>query len=399
MWVHPSGREIAHFTILGLPVSPPPLAVEVHLAGAWHTLNVAGADAWIVVQGPDAPTDTPDVVVLPLGRHVPLVRVTDNPETILRTADPIYVGASELPGPLTLGLGGPCSWPIIYTDCSGPSVDDGLADAGPAEVGPPSVTASLPQEAAERMAVEFLWAWTGERFGLCSLSLRPVREPCRRLATFRGLPRGASTDARFGPGVWTDAGPLAVGGLSCGSCVTRECGCLESRDLILPGPVAAVDEVRIDGETLDPSAYVVYDHSRILRIDGSHWPSRQDLAADPATDPHTFEITYWRGVPVPVGGQVAAGILAREFAKALCNDSSCALPQRVQTVTRQGVTVAVLDEFKNVERGRTGLWAVDSWVASVTRPRRPAKVYSPDDFASPPRSPGRRYPRRPWTSS
>jgi hypothetical protein len=31
-----------------------------------------------------------------------------------------------------------------------------------------------------------------------------------------------------------------------------------------------------------------------------------------------------------------------------------------------------------VEKGRTGIWLVDSWVASVTKPKRGGHVYSVD---------------------
>src|SRR3546814_4772015 len=50
---------------------------------------------------------------------------------------------------------------------------------------------------------------------------------------------------------------------------------------------------------------------------------------------------------------ISAGRLANELAKAACNDKSCGLPQRVQSITRQGVTVAVLDSFDDIDTGHT----------------------------------------------
>jgi hypothetical protein len=96
------------------------------------------------------------------------------------------------------------------------------------------------------------------------------------------------------------------------------------------------------------------------------------------TEANTWQVSYTKGTPVPEGGQVAAGVLACELAKGATNDRTCQLPQRVQTIARQGVTVQLLDSFDDVEKGRTGIWLVDSWVASVTQPKRGGSVYSVD---------------------
>ena len=146
--------------------------------------------------------------------------------------------------------------------------------------------------------------------------------------------------------------------------------------LTLPGPVGAVTEVVVDGTVLDPAAYLVAG-SDLSRVDGKNWPICQDLALPP-TEPGTWMVTYERGVPVPAGGQVAAALLAVELFKAACSDPSCALPRRVQSISRQGVTVAVLDAFDDIDKGHTGIWLVDSWIASVTQPIRGSRVYSPD---------------------
>src|SRR3546814_20601967 len=94
--------------------------------------------------------------------------------------------------------------------------------------------------------------------------------------------------------------------------------------------------------------------------------------ADGAED--TWSVTYVKGYAVPKGGQVAAGMLAVELAQAACNDKTCGLPRRVQSVTRQGVNVAVLDAFDDIDQGPTGIWAIDSGVAYVFRPTAPTRV-------------------------
>ena len=159
-------------------------------------------------------------------------------------------------------------------------------------------------------------------------------------------------------------------GVSCSGCGDR-CGCGGAAPLIIPGPVDHIISITENGVTLPPSAYDVENGNRLMRLDGNRWA------------PCNLEIDYGRGVAVPVGGQVSAGILANELAKAACGDKSCALPRRVQTIARQGVTIAMLDAFDDIDKGHTGIWTIDSWLASVTKPVRRSTVLSPDTPRAP----------------
>ena len=40
--------------------------------------------------------------------------------------------------------------------------------------------------------------------------------------------------------------------------------------------------------------------------------------------------------------------------------------------------MAVLDGFDDLDQGRTGIWVIDSWVASINSSRHPSTVRSPD---------------------
>lgn len=245
-----------------------------------------------------------------------------------------------------------CLWPVSYVNCS----EDGL---------PPAI-ASLPDERREifeQMAADYLRAWTG--YGLCPVTVRPCRSECTQgISTWNGLP------APFTPmlveGKWYN--------IACGVC-GDDCGCGTSPALKLPGPVDSVTRVVADGELLD-GGYRIDNWDLLVRTDGGRWPTCQDMSAP--VDEGGFEISYLRGRPVPIGGQAAAGMLAEQFAKAFCNDSSCQLPRRVQSISRQGVTVAVLDAFSDIDTGHTGIWVIDAWIASVTRSARTSRVYSPD---------------------
>lgn len=226
--------------------------------------------------------------------------------------------------------------------------------------------------AVEQMACDLLWNWTGRVFGACPVEYRPCRQNCGQ----EGFSSGSWAVA-LGGSPWT---PVLAGGqwrnVACGVCGDT-CGCGSTPALRLPYPVSSIEQVVIDGQILSPNAYRLDSGSLLQRLDGGRWPTCQNLGL-PSTEPGTWRIDYLWGLPVPVGGQVAAGLLAAEMAMALCNDAACKLPQRIQSVTRQGITVTMLDPFEDVNEGRTGIWLVDAWVASVTRPKRGGRVFSVD---------------------
>lgn len=261
-----------------------------------------------------------------------------------------------------MGAGGSAlsvSWPISFVECSDTEAYDGMTAAQ--------------QELVRKLAAEFLWTQTGGQFGLIELLIRPCRKNCAE----------SSTPPAFDHRAGSPWSPALVGGqwfnFTCGRCGDL-CSCGgETRALNLPGqlPVHSIQRVVIDGVELSPAAYRVDNHRLLVRMDGHGWPVCQDMSK-PDGALGTWSITYSVGTTVPLGGSVAAGLLAVEMAKALCNDGSCQLPERVQTITRQGVTVAVVDKFEGLDKGRTGIWMIDSWLASVTARPISSRVYSPD---------------------
>lgn len=276
-----------------------------------------------------------------------------------------------------------CLWPVSYEACGAALGDPAAVPPATGSTGCSSLD-SLDAEAVaafERMASEMLWNWTDRIFGSCEVVARPCRTGCssatRWMNTFWGrgpYPWGATA------GSWV---PLSIGGewLGMGCGCGASCSCVEEGPsaLRLPGPIASVTSVLIDGVLVPPSEYRVLNNRLLARVDGKPWPSCQDLLA-PSSEVGTFEVTYVRGVAVPKGGQVAAGILACELAKAACGDADCQLPQRIQTVTRQGLTVGIVDAFQGLNDARTGIWLIDSWTSSVRTPTAKAKagVRSPD---------------------
>jgi len=171
-------------------------------------------------------------------------------------------------------------------------------------------------------------------------------------------------------GVWRNCG--CAGG----------CSCKASCELVIGTPVYIVDEVMIDGLVLDPSAYRLDRTHRgavLVRIDGECWPECQDMDAAPDAE-GAFVLTYQMGTPVPRGGQIAAGMLACQFAKACMGSGDCTLPQELQSLTRNGVEVQILDPAVLPEAVLTGIAHVDRWVRAVNpgNLRSASRVLSPD---------------------
>jgi hypothetical protein len=143
----------------------------------------------------------------------------------------------------------------------------------------------------------------------------------------------------------------------------------ESRIKLRGRPVIKIHSIRNkDGVILDPSSYYLVDHSTI------------HIAIDTPWTPCNTEITYEYGTVVPMAGKMAAKTLATEFAKLWAGDEECALPQRVTSVSRQGVSYTILDNQEFIDELRTGLYAVDLFL-KTTNPdnaRRKSKVFSVD---------------------
>jgi hypothetical protein len=230
------------------------------------------------------------------------------------------------------------------------------------------------QQFALDVATELVWRLSGRRYGLCEITVRPCRQPCAQSAAAPAWPVGGYPGGGFLPtlrdGQWIN--------MVCGQC-GDDCHCGTLCEVVLPGPVDSITSVKLDGVVLDPAQYVVFDHRTLARTGGECWPTCQDLTL-PDDEPGTWSVTYRQGIPVPPGGQAAAAVLACELGKACAGASGCRLPKRVQTVTREGVTLGFLDPMTFLQDGLTGLYEVDLWLRSVN-PRglaEGARVYSPD---------------------
>lgn len=151
----------------------------------------------------------------------------------------------------------------------------------------------------------------------------------------------------------------------CDPCRACRPGCCECRYTYIPlaGPYPVIDvaEVKINGVTLDPSAYRVDEYLRLVRIDGEGgWPRQQNLNENP-DDPNTetFVIRYVTGREVPEDLQYAATLLAGELNRA-CNGQTCGLPDRVTSVVRDGVSFDLVDPAEIAAGSTFGVPMIDA---------------------------------------
>jgi hypothetical protein len=124
----------------------------------------------------------------------------------------------------------------------------------------------------------------------------------------------------------------------------------------------------IYGTIIDPSYYYLVDHSVIQSAPNSNWR------------PHNVEVSYTYGTQPPSAGRSAARLLAIELIKLYEGDDTCALPQRVTNISRQGVSYTLLDSQDFIDDLRTGLYAVDLFLktANPDKARARARVFSAD---------------------
>lgn len=221
-------------------------------------------------------------------------------------------------------------------------------------------------EAVVLSASQVVWALTGRQFSTCDVVVRPCRRVCEDSGGFT-----------YG---WAGPFPVQIDGAwynlacSCGS----TCSCGDLCEAALPYPICEITEVMVDGVALDPTAYRVDDFRRLVRIDGECWPRCQDMAA-PDTEEGTWSVSLTYGKEPPQLALDAASELACELLKARLGQT-CRLPQRVSSLTRQGVTMSFIDPMSFFADGRTGLYLLDLAIRSFN-PRmlqRPPGVYSVD---------------------
>ena len=233
-------------------------------------------------------------------------------------------------------------------------------------------------------ASDVLFQLTGKQFsGSCTDTVRPN---ARMLSRDHGRP--ISSPAWFtsgnGFGYYSGGSMLGYGYSRWGwyTCNQEE----DPSGFMIPSiglgvfPLTSIIEVKIDGAVVDPTTYRIDDNRNLVRVvnpaeviddtppPGFGWPCTQRMDL-PDTEVNTWSVTFTYGVPPPVSGKLAAAELGFQLYLGSTPPSqalgACRLPQRVTSITRQGMSAVVLDPLVFLDQGRTGLTRCDYFIESV----------------------------------
>ena len=141
-------------------------------------------------------------------------------------------------------------------------------------------------------------------------------------------------------------------------------------------PVTQVHSVVQNGEVLDPSTYTLYNH-RFIKMDyPADW--RSLCSCQDGVD-----VDYSFGANPPAAGRLAASTLANELLILLGEGQSmaCRIPERVRSVSREGISFDMIDPQEFMDDGRTGIWEVDLFIrtANPARAKKQPRLLSPND--------------------
>lgn len=238
-------------------------------------------------------------------------------------------------------------------------------------------------ERSEAYAWYTLAALTAYQIGVCPTTVRPCAAGCTGGGTWMdAVVTSGSTSALPTMTIGRSFTPHVLDGQwvnSCGCSSSDACSCTAVSEVILPGPVGDITEVRVDGVVLAPTAYRVDNGNRLVRQDGGSWPVCQDMSK-PADDPGAFTVTYYRGAAPNEITRFAAGALAVEFYNA-CTNKKCRLPRGTVSVVRNGATIELQPNLID---------SIASWieVAPVIQMFNPNRLKSAPRVLSPDRRPG-----------
>lgn len=214
-----------------------------------------------------------------------------------------------------------------------------------------------------------MWAATGRRFGLCERTVRPCGRTSEPIGNGHYWADGTWIPYLFS-GQWRNCADCSM---SFGCCT-----CEPRCQVWLPPPVysIAATGITVGADIIPVDAWRVDNGQWLVRTDGECWPECQDYNTD-ASDTF-FQVTYMKGIPVPSVILRAAGELACEWARG-CTGADCRLPGRVTSLTRQGMSVSLVDLDTLLSHGLTGVATVDQ----VIRQFNPYGLASKMSISSP----------------
>lgn len=209
---------------------------------------------------------------------------------------------------------------------------------------------------AVEAASEILYYATAQQFDTCQVTLRP----CRKTCSDGYWPYQMNGWWEYG----TSPRPALINGswynVVCGDC-GENCSCTTISEVILPGPVQTIIEIKVDGVVLVKDVdYRLDDYRKVVRLGGNVWPFCNDLNKND-TQVGTWSITAIYGLPLPTLGKLAMGELVCDIIADILG-ADCNLPPNITELTRQGVTMTFETIEEAMKSGFEGLKYVDKFI-------------------------------------
>lgn len=133
-------------------------------------------------------------------------------------------------------------------------------------------------------------------------------------------------------------------------------------------PVRSIQSINYLGRTLDPSEFSLRNNSYVVQKNSMPW------ILNPVTE---LEVTYTHGTPPPAAGRRAAIRLANELILWDKGSGNCALPERISSVSKQGVSYTVMDPQEFISNGKVGIYEIDLFLAAAnpTKAKKRPRVF------------------------
>lgn len=133
-------------------------------------------------------------------------------------------------------------------------------------------------------------------------------------------------------------------------------------------PVRSIISVTYQGRELDPTEYSLRNNSYIVQKNSLPWV---------LNNVQELEVTYTFGTPIPSAGKRAAARLANELILSDIDPGRCALPERISSVSKQGVSYTILDPQEFISNGKVGIYEIDLFLAAVnpSKAKKRPKVF------------------------
>lgn len=128
--------------------------------------------------------------------------------------------------------------------------------------------------------------------------------------------------------------------------------------------VFSIKEVALPSGVETDISGAYYLRGNLLRLSSGHYTSRTWGSTGCHNDDTLIKVEYKTAANLPPGAARVTEKLALEFAKSN-QGKPCALPDRITSVNRQGVSWTILDPLDFLDKGLTGIGSVDQWITAA----------------------------------